>query len=61
MKLLNINVLIFVVVCKNGFGCKIVLIVEMFRDYYSFNFFVCGYYVYKDEWIFIVGESLNCV
>lgn len=33
----------------------------MFRDYYSFNFFVRGYYVYKDEWIFIVGESLNCV
>ena len=33
----------------------------MSRDHYSFNSFVCGHHIYKDEWTPTVVESLNCV
>ena len=33
----------------------------MSRDHYSFNTFVRGHHVYKDEWTPTVGKSLNCV
>ena len=33
----------------------------MSRDHYSFNSFVRGHQVYKDEWTPTVGKSLNCV
>ena len=61
MKSSNINVSISAAVCKNGLGCKTVLTADMSRDHYSFNSFVRGHHVYKDEWTPTVGESLNCV
>ena len=61
MKSSNINVLTSAAVFKNGLGCKTVLTADMSRDRYSFNSFVRGHHVYKDEWTPTVGESLNCV
>lgn len=34
---------------------------DMSRDHHSFNSFVRGHHVYKDEWTPTLGESLNCV
>ena len=48
-------------VCKNGLRCKTVLNADISRDHYSFNSFVRGHHVYKEEWILTVSESLNCV
>ena len=34
---------------------------DMSRDHYSFNYFVHGHHVYKDEWTPTVGKSFNCM